>query len=90
MTDLEIIRAKLPWQRTAKEKELLHIAEPEAEEARGVARRAAEAEQRLDEPVSRRELLEVIAAVRAKYAGSGTEPRDTMADALGALAEELK
>lgn len=53
-------------------------------------RRADEAEARLDEPVTRRELLEALEAASSKYAGSGFDEQDRIADAFAALHDLLK
>lgn len=53
-------------------------------------RRAQEAEERLDEPLTRREVLDAIETVASEYACNGDHDSMLIADAFRKLAEALR
>lgn len=53
-------------------------------------RRAREAEERLDAPLTRRDLLDAIESVRREYGISGTEEAELIEGAFRKLAEALR
>lgn len=53
-------------------------------------RRAQEAEDRLDEPLTRRDMLEAIESVASEYACNGDHDSMLVADAFRKLAEALR
>lgn len=59
------------------------------EDQRERERRAAEAEARLDAPLTRRELLEAIETTASDYGCAGTPESDAIADAFRKLGEAL-
>lgn len=53
-------------------------------------RRAAEAEARLDESLTRREILDAVEVIVSDYDASGTDAGTLLADAFRRLAEALR
>jgi hypothetical protein len=68
---------------------IVRAQQAELDDAADRQRRANEAEERLDEPLTRREVVEAIESVANEYAGSGFPEQEIICDAFAKLAAIL-